>query len=64
MNDELSYTCQACGEEVVVPIDLTAGAEQSYVEDCPVCCRPHVLHVTIDEDGHADLWAAAEQDED
>ena len=62
MNDELSYICQSCGEEIVVPVDLTAGAEQEYVEDCPVCCRPHVLHVTIDADGHANVWAEAEED--
>jgi len=44
---EASYICGACGEEIVVPIDLTAGSEQSYVEDCPVCCRPNVIHVDI-----------------
>jgi hypothetical protein len=64
MNDELTYVCQSCGEEIVVPVDLTAGAEQEYVEDCPVCCHPHVLHVTIDDDGQADVWAEAEQDAD
>jgi hypothetical protein len=31
-----------------VPIDLSAGTSQEYVEDCPVCCRPHVFHVEID----------------
>jgi len=62
MYDEPSYICQSCGEEIVVPIDLTAGAEQVYVEDCPICCHPHVLHVTIDADGNAGVWAEAEQD--
>jgi Cysteine-rich CPXCG len=32
MNDEASYNCDSCGEEIVVPIDLTAGARQEYVE--------------------------------
>ena len=45
MKDEASYTCDACGEEIVVPIDLSAGTSQEYVEDCPVCCRPNVIHV-------------------
>jgi len=36
MKDEASYVCDACGEEIVVPIDLSAGTEQEYVEDCPV----------------------------
>jgi hypothetical protein len=34
MNDEASYVCDSCGEEIVVPIDLSAGASQEYVEDC------------------------------
>jgi hypothetical protein len=54
MNDEASYYCDHCGEEIVVPVDYSAGREQTYVEDCPVCCHPHVIHVHIDEDG--ELW--------
>jgi hypothetical protein len=38
MKDEASYVCDSCGEEIAVPIDLSAGASQEYVEDCPVCC--------------------------
>ena len=34
MKDEASYNCDSCGEEIVVPIDLTAGSRQEYVEDC------------------------------
>ena len=60
MQDELSYICDSCGEEVVVPIDLSAGAEQQYVEDCPVCCRPNVIHIEIDESGAMRIWAEAE----
>ena len=60
MDDEASYICGACGEEIVVPIDLSQGEEQEYVEDCPVCCRPNVLHVEIDGDGSARVWAEAE----
>jgi len=63
VHDELSYVCSACGEEIVVPIDLSAGSSQQYVEDCPVCCRPNVIHIEIDEDGEARAWADAEQDE-
>ena len=59
-DDEASYTCSACGEEVVVPVDLTAGEEQEYVEDCPVCCRPHLLHVRVDPRGEVSLWAEPE----
>ena len=57
---EASYPCQSCGEEIVVPIDLEEGRAQEYVEDCPVCCRPHVLMVQIDRDGQVMLDARAE----
>lgn len=57
--DELGhYTCPACGETIDVRIDPTAGSRQEYVEDCPVCCRPNVLRIYIDDGVHID--AAAE----
>jgi len=58
--DEASYICSACGETVVVPLDLSQGSTQEYVEDCPVCCRPNVIHVEIDDAGEAQVWAEAE----
>ena len=60
MQDEASYICDACGEEIVVPIDLGAGQCQEYVEDCPVCCRPNVIHVEINESGDVRVWSEAE----
>ncbi|MDA1050136.1 MAG: CPXCG motif-containing cysteine-rich protein [Planctomycetota bacterium] len=60
MNDDATYICDACGEEIVVPIDLTQGTSQDYVEDCPVCCRPNLIHVEVDEDGDIRVWAEAE----
>jgi hypothetical protein len=32
MKDEASYICDSCVEEMVVPIDLSAGTSQEYVE--------------------------------
>jgi hypothetical protein len=60
MNDEASYVCDSCGEEIVLPIDLSAGSGQEYVEDCPVCCCPNVIRVEVDEDGDVRVWAARE----
>jgi hypothetical protein len=60
MQDEAAYYCDQCGEEIVVPIDVTAGRAQTYVEDCPVCCHPHVLRVEIDEDGGVSLFSEQE----
>ena len=59
---DAEYVCDHCGEEIVVPIDAAAGASQRYVEDCPVCCNPNVIHVEIDDDGDARAWATPEQD--
>lgn len=59
---EASYICDACGEEIVVPLDLTEGTHQTYIEDCPVCCRASVIHVEIDEHGTTSVWAEPEQD--
>ena len=62
--EEASYICDACGEEIVIPLDLSEGSSQRYVEDCPVCCRANIIHVEIDEDGQGQIWAEPEQDHD
>jgi hypothetical protein len=53
LDAEATYICDACGEEIVVPVDVSAGAHQDYVEDCPVCCHPMRLHVDVEPDGAA-----------
>ena len=60
MDDEGSYICDGCGEEIVVPIDRAAGSDQEYVEDCPVCCQPQLLTVRLEADGSASIAARAE----
>ena len=62
MNDAVSLQCPYCGEAVELNIDEGGGVRQEYVEDCPVCCNPNLVHVTIDEDGTPTVWAEAEQD--
>lgn len=64
MQSEATYICGACGEEIVVPIDVSAGMQQEYVEDCPVCCRPNVIHIEINDDGDATVWSESEHDDD
>ena len=41
--------CPYCGEAIELVIDPSV-AEQEYIEDCEVCCRPISLIVTIDTD--------------
>lgn len=62
LQQEGSYLCDACGEQIMIPLDLTAGAQQRYVEDCPVCCHPNIIHVVVDEAGQVDVWGEPEAD--
>lgn len=62
MQDEASYICDSCGEEIVIPVDPSAGIEQEFTEDCPVCCRPHIIQIAIDEEGDVRAWAERESD--
>lgn len=62
MNDEATFVCDSCGEEIVTPLDISQGAQQTYVEDCPVCCHPNVIHVEFDESGEASIESKPEQD--
>lgn len=60
MNDEATYICGACGEEIVIPVDLTQGDQQEYVEDCPVCCQANLIRVEVNEAGEISAWADLE----
>jgi hypothetical protein len=57
---EAAYTCDSCGEEIIIPVDLSQGMEQEYVEDCPVCCCPNLIHVEIDDRSEVRVWAERE----
>ena len=59
-NEDASYLCDSCGESIVVPLDLSEGVTQTYIEDCPVCCCPNIIHVHFDEQGNAAVEAKAE----
>jgi predicted RNA-binding Zn-ribbon protein involved in translation (DUF1610 family) len=44
MIEAVLVSCPACGETIDLTVD-TSVREQSYVEDCPVCCRPMEVRV-------------------
>ncbi len=60
MDEEKSYVCDFCGEEIVIPVDISAGEDQEYVEDCPVCCHPNVIHIRFERNGHVSIWSRGE----
>lgn len=49
MLEEVTVTCPHCWESITIEIDLSVP-EQSYVEDCSVCCAPILVNCRV-EDG-------------
>jgi hypothetical protein len=44
--------CPYCGEPAELDLEPSEdGAEQEFVEDCGVCCRPWAVRVKTDPDG-------------
>jgi hypothetical protein len=43
-SEDAAYVCDSCGEEIVIPVDLSAGESQEYIEDLsgllPTECCP------------------------
>ena len=50
MPNNADFNCAYCGEINTTFIDLSAGSQQSYVEDCQICCQPNVLFIYINEE--------------
>lgn len=44
LEQEVSFRCPWCAEVVSALVELSE-ADQEYIEDCEVCCRPMALHV-------------------
>jgi len=40
MSTAVEVSCPHCGETIDTVPDLGGGEEQTYIEDCAVCCRP------------------------
>lgn len=59
---ETSLECPYCGESVSMVIDGSAG-NQSYIEDCEVCCQPIVVHCEFDSDGDLISLRCAREDD-
>jgi hypothetical protein len=55
---ETGFQCAGCGEWNPTTVDESAGRNQSYVEDCQVCCKPNLLRVQYDTGEHEFLITA------
>lgn len=45
-----TISCPYCGENQTVELD-GSGGDQSYWQDCQICCAPILFHLTVDYEG-------------
>jgi hypothetical protein len=46
--------CPHCGETIELTLDLSVP-DQSYIEDCPVCCKPMAVSYSAGDGELTDL---------
>jgi hypothetical protein len=51
-------SCPYCGESITLLLDLSVE-EQSYIEDCSVCCQPMVVSYRAADGELAEVSAEA-----
>jgi transcription elongation factor Elf1 len=56
MEIEHFFICPYCWQEISMILDLSVE-EQTYIEDCEVCCRPIEIRYTV-ADGEPENFAA------
>ncbi|MDX1920293.1 MAG: CPXCG motif-containing cysteine-rich protein [Candidatus Caenarcaniphilales bacterium] len=56
MQEEYFFTCPYCWQKISFLLDLSVP-EQSYVEDCEVCCNPISAHFRVEEGEVVDFYA-------
>jgi Cysteine-rich CPXCG len=54
-------TCPTCWQSIEIALDLSV-AEQGYIEDCSVCCRPIAIRYRAEDGELLELHAAAENE--
>lgn len=59
--DSAWIDCPYCGEHIELVIDCSQ-AQQLYIEDCQVCCRPIHLQVTVEDDGEVQVMPLQENE--
>lgn len=59
--DPVQIRCPYCGEQIDIQVDIVS-ADEDYLEDCTICCRPILLHIARDENGVPSVSATRESD--
>lgn len=60
LTDVARIQCPYCGESIEIVLDGSVE-QQSYIEDCSVCCRPIELSVSVNDDA---VFVEAKRDDD
>jgi hypothetical protein len=47
---EYDFMCPYCWQSITMLLD-TSIRQQTYIEDCEICCNPIEIHYEIDRDG-------------
>lgn len=47
---EYAFMCPHCWQQITMLID-TSVRQQTYIEDCEVCCNPIMIHYEAERDG-------------
>jgi transcription elongation factor Elf1 len=45
---EYFFTCPYCWQEISMILDMSVD-DQTYVEDCEVCCKPIQIHYAVSD---------------
>ena len=56
---EKFFKCPYCLEKISMVLDISVEGQQTYVEDCEVCCQPIQLQYQITATGKIKLFQAA-----
>ena len=59
--ETIKTTCPCCGEAIELLVDSSIE-QQTYIEDCFVCCRPITVDVHTGADGSPSVQVFAEND--
>lgn len=59
--EESTIMCPYCGESFTVLVDCSE-ADQDYIEDCEVCCRPIEFHLRIIDNNNYQLYVNSENE--
>ena len=61
LQDSIESYCPYCGERIELLVDSSIE-QQSYIEDCQVCCRPILISAFTDEQGDVTVEVRTEDE--